>query len=163
MIAPRALPRDSTKGSLTPSLPVNQTPVKNLPKRKNASVLLSPPSAGGSWDMINKPDVKFGQTVANPAAKQKDYRAPFFTPTSGNTDSANMAMSCRVINEFHYGSPSINPMNALQVQQGYARGQAKGLDYLPRHPVNNPVLYMPSNFYPWLANPLTSGGGHRRY
>ncbi len=118
-------------------------------KKKPKVVRSRPPSKYELNQRVSR-DIEFG--YVDPLSK--DYRPPLMTTGIANTNPMNMALSCRVLNEFHYSSPPINGSNTQQVVQGYARGQPRGLAYTHGHPLNSKLLNMPSNFFGNLPNPI---------
>lgn len=108
------------------------------------------PKTNFNYNGIEKPKVKFGYVDPN----SKDYRAVLMSTGIANTNAMNMALSCRVLNVSSYSSPPISSMNALQVIQGYARDQPRGLAYSKGHPLNSRLLNMSSNFYGNMPNPI---------
>ena len=61
--------------------------------------------------------------------------------------TATMSDSCRVLNMNVLRNPKGDEFEGLQINQGYARKQQKGLGYDPAHPLNTRILVRRDNFF----------------
>ena len=61
--------------------------------------------------------------------------------------AAGMADSCRVLNINVMRNPKGSALEGLQVPEGFARHQRRGLAYMPEHPLNARILVQRDNFF----------------
>jgi hypothetical protein len=70
----------------------------------------------------------------------KKDRVNMFTPANSSGNGRGVE-PCETGTEKYFRSALVNPMNGLQVNTGYARGQAKGLAYNGvDYPLTNPIM-----------------------
>jgi len=109
--------------------------------------------------MMGKSDAKFlvpssgigGDVFGNsqPALGEVKYtKAPPLLNPVIDVTTRDMVLPCKGIT--HHILRSANPVpdgNAYQAPMGIARGQERGLQYQPQHPLNNPIMPSASSIF----------------